>query len=87
MCHFRHIYWLDFRIAQERRERPSTALVAIDAPPPRMIYFAPNMRDEDYSDDEFVAYEKRRQRGRRNFCIGVIVFALVALGAMLVLWK
>ena len=45
------------------------------------------MRDEDYSDDEFVAYEKRRQRGRRNFYIGVIVIALVAFGAMLVFWK
>ena len=66
---------------------PLRRLWLLTPPPPRVIYFAPNMRDEDYSDDEFVAYEKRRQRGRRNFCIGVIVIALVALGAMLVLWK
>ena len=52
-----------------------------------MIYCAPNMREEDYSDDEYVMYEKRRQRGRRNFCIGVIVIAVVALGAMLAFWK
>ena len=32
-------------------------------------------------------YEKRRQRGRRNFCIGIIVIGLVTLAAMLVLWK
>ena len=52
-----------------------------------MIYFAPRMKDVDYSDDEFVMYEKRRQRGRRNFCIGIIVIGLVTLAAMLVLWK
>ena len=44
-------------------------------------------KEEDYSDDPFVAYEKRRQRGRRNLCIGIIVVGLIALGAMLVLWK
>ena len=52
-----------------------------------MIYFAPKMKDVDYSDDEFVLYQKRRQRGRRNFCIGIIVIGLFALAAMLVLWK
>ena len=44
-------------------------------------------KEEDYSDDPFVAYEKRRQRGRRNFCIGVIVLSFAALAAMLILWK
>ena len=52
-----------------------------------MIYFAPKMKDVDYSDDEFVLYQKRRQRGRRNFCIGVIVIGFVALVAMLIFWK
>ena len=52
-----------------------------------MIYFAPRMKDVDYSDDKFVMYEKRRQRGRRNFCIGIIVIGLIALVAMLIFWK
>ena len=52
-----------------------------------MIYYAPNMKDAEYSDDKYVLYRKLRQRGRRNFCIGIIVIALVTLGAMLVLWK
>lgn len=43
--------------------------------------------DKDYSDDKYVMRKKRRQRNRRNFCIGVISIALVALGAMLLLWK
>ena len=73
-------------ITQERRERPFTAFAAIDSPPP-MIYYAPNMKDVEYSDDKYVLYRKLRQRGRRNFCIGIIVIALVTLGAMLVLWK
>lgn len=41
------------------------------------------MRDMDYSDDEFVAWIKRRQRMRRYFCIGVIVFGLAAFAALL----
>lgn len=45
------------------------------------------MKDVEYSDDEYAMYEKRRQRGRRNFCIGIIVIAVVALGAMLAFWK
>ena len=45
------------------------------------------MKDVDYSDDEFVSHKKRRQRRRHNFCIGIIVIGLVALCAMLILWK
>lgn len=45
------------------------------------------MKDENYSDDKFVLHQKRRQRGRRNFCIGVIVIGFITLAAMLVLWK
>ena len=52
-----------------------------------MLYFALRMKDVDYSDDKFVMYEKRRQRGRRNFCIGIIVIGFITLAAMLVLWK
>lgn len=55
--------------------------------PPDLLYFALRMKDVDYSDDEFVLYQKRRQRGRRNFCIGIIVIGFITLAAMLVLWK
>ncbi len=45
------------------------------------------MRDVDYSDDKFVMHMKRRQRGRRNFCIGIIIIGFIVLVAMLFFWK
>ena len=52
-----------------------------------MIYYAPKMKDVDYSDDEFVMWVKRRQRGRRNFCFGIIVLALAVFTAILYFTK
>ncbi len=52
-----------------------------------MIYFTAKIKAVEYSDDKFVMHEKRRQRWRRNFCIGIIVIGFITLAAMLIFWK